>query len=289
MNAQWRFRRAAPLPKGVKTLVMGIVNCTPDSFSGTGERIPSPRAAADMALAMLASGADIVDFGAESTRPGASPVSAGEEMARLGDAVALTRAETEAPISVDTYHRETARFVLEQGADIINDITALKGLDGAGNGIAELAADEGAHLILTHMLGSPSDMQDRPMYDDVVTEVRESLLHQARLAKENGVDRERIWLDPGFGFGKSFAHNRTLLRSLPVLAATGYPIAVGLSRKRLIADALGLAVHDRMEASLALGVMAAAAGAALVRAHDAKETVRAIGMYDAIWKREMAQ
>ncbi len=287
-NAEWRFRRAKPIPRGGKTLIMGIVNLTPESFSGGGPA-PEPREAAERALAMLAAGADIIDFGAESSRPWAEPVDAAEEIRRLGDAVALLRAGTGAPISVDTYHAGTAARALGQGADIVNDITALRGgWDGAGDNVgpmAELAAREGAHVILMHMPAPPASMQDAPRYADAAAEVGDFLARRARAAERAGIPAENIWLDPGFGFGKTFAHNREILLRLGEFAALGYPLAVGLSRKRLIADALGLPPGERLEASLALAVMAALGGADLVRVHDVEAAARAVGMVDAIRRR----
>ena len=282
----WQFHRARPLPVGSKTLIMGIVNLTPDSFSGGGKPALTPDGAALAALRMLETGADIVDFGAESTRPGATVVTPVEEMERLGDVVARVRARTDAPLSVDTYHPETAAYVLDQGADFINDVSAL---DGGWNGekagdcpMAAVAAERGAHLLLTHSPGPPATMQNQPEYGDVVGEVMRFLSERAALAERAGVDRARIWIDPGFGFGKTFAHNRELLLRLCELRALGYPLAVGLSRKRMIADALGLPPGERLEASLALAVIASLNGAAVVRVHDVKETARALGMADAI-------
>lgn len=287
-SGTWEFPRAKPLAKHAKTLVMGIVNLTPDSFSGGGAPPPSPREASDRALALIDAGADIVDFGAESTRPGAAVLTAEEEINRLGDVVALTRSRSDVPISVDTYHTESTRLVLDQGADILNDVSALRlGWDGeAGRRdnveLAALIASHGAHIILTHMPASPAAMQASPRYDDVCREVGDFLLDRAAFAEKMSIKRDRIWLDPGFGFGKTFAHNRTLLLDLDRLSAGGYAVAVGLSRKRMINDALGLPVDQRTEASIALAVMATMKGAALIRVHDVKETVRAIGMVDAI-------
>ena len=281
----WRFRRARPIPKGAKTLVMGIVNLTPDSFSGRNS-VPSPEQGAELALSLLASGADIVDIGAESSRPGAATLGAEEEMSRLGDVVARVRARTDAPISVDTYHRETAARVLEQGADIINDITALRGgwgrADRHNTEMAALVAAEGAHVVLMHMPAAPGAMQDSPEYHDVVAVVREFLQERIELAERAGIPGDRIWLDPGFGFGKDFRHNRELLLRLTAFAEMGFPVAVGLSRKRMIADALGLPPEERLEASLALAVIASLTGADMVRVHDVRETARAVAMADAV-------
>lgn len=267
---------------------MGIVNLTPDSFSGGGEPPPTPSAASDKALELVNAGADIIDFGAESTRPGATILTAREEIRRLGDAVAMTRKRSDVPLSVDTYHTDTARRVLEQGADIINDVSALRpGWDGESgrhdnHDLAALIASYGAHVVLTHMPAPPDRMQTSPRYDDVCREVADFLLARAAFAEKAGIKHERIWLDPGFGFGKTFAHNRDLLVHLDSLCALGYPVAAGLSRKRMIKDALDLPVDQRMEASLALAVVAAMNGAVLIRVHDVKETARALGMVDAL-------
>lgn len=273
------FPRAKPIRLGDRTLVMGIVNMTPDSFSGRNAA-GTASSAVDMAVDMIARGADMVDIGAESSRPGAKSLTWKEETDRLGDAVALLRKKTDAPISVDTYHPETARHVLEQGADIVNDIAAL-----GGDGMAHIAAKAGAAVVLMHMKGTPGMMQNAPSYDgDVVDEVRAFLMERADAALGAGIPRERIWLDPGFGFGKNFTHNRELLRRLGEIADTGYPALAGMSRKRMIADALGadFDAEKRLEASLALAVLASERGADIVRVHDVRETVRAVRMADAI-------
>lgn len=281
----WHFRRARPIRRRAKTLIMGIVNLTPDSFSGRNSA-PDAKEGAELAFSLLEAGADIIDIGAESSRPGAAILTAEEEIARLGDVVARIREGTEAPISVDTYHPKTAEHVLDQGADMINDITALRGgWDRAARHdteMARLAARENAHVVLMHMPEAPDTMQNAPEYHDVVSAVREFLLERAELAERAGVSRQNIWLDPGFGFGKNFRHNRELLMRLTVFSEAGYPVAVGLSRKRMIQDALGLPVEERLEASLALAVIASLTGADMVRAHDVKETARAVGMADAV-------
>lgn len=281
----WHFRRARPIRRGAKTLIMGIVNLTPDSFSGRNS-VPTAEAGAALALSLLDAGADVIDFGAESSRPGAATLTAEEEMNRLGDVVARVRAHSTAPLSVDTYHPETAARVLEQGADIINDITALRGgwdrADRHNTEMAKLIAREKAHVILMHMPEPPGTMQESPEYHDVVSVVHEFLLEQAELGERAGIPRDNIWLDPGFGFGKNFRHNQELLMRLVVFSESGFPVAVGLSRKRMIQDALGLPVEERLEASLALAVIASLTGADMVRVHDVKETARAIGMADAM-------
>lgn len=284
----WRFPHAKPITKNTKTLIMGIVNLTPDSFSGGGAALLTPQDAANRALDLVAAGADVIDFGAESTRPGAATLTAAEELARLDDVVALVRARTDVPLSVDTYHTETVAEVLRQGADIVNDVSALRrGWDGdAGrldNGeTAELVRRHDAHVILMHMPAAPGDMQSAPHYRDVFREVTDFLLARAAYAEQAGIPRERIWLDPGFGFGKTFHHNRELLLRLDEMAAVGYPLAAGLSRKRMIHDALGLPVDERRAASLALAVTAAWKNAAMIRVHDVLDTARAVGMVDAL-------
>ncbi len=281
----WRFRRADPIRRGVKTLIMGIVNLTPDSFSGRNA-VPDPAAAAALALDMIRNGADMIDIGAESSRPGAETITAEEETSRLGDVVARVRAETGVPISVDTYHPETAAAVLDQGADIINDITALRTgwgrADRHNTVMAKLAADTDAHVVLMHMPAAPGAMQNDPEYRDVTAEVKEFLQERVELAERVGITRERIWLDPGFGFGKNFHHNRELLIRLGEFQDMGYPVLVGLSRKRMIGDALDLPPEERLEGSLALAVIASLTGADAVRVHDVKETARAVAMADAI-------
>ncbi len=284
----WYFPHAKPIRKSNKTLIMGIVNLTPDSFSGQGAQLPTPEEACDLALRLLAAGADIIDLGAESSRPGATLISAEEEITRLGDTVKRIRAQSDAPISIDTYHTDTIEYVLNQGADIINDISALRlGWEGTAattdnTRAAELIKKHSAHIILMHMPAAPGSMQNAPHYEDVCREVTEFLLARAAAAEAFGIARENIWLDPGYGFGKTFAHNRELLLRQAEFAGYGYPLAVGLSRKRMIADALGLAVGERMEASLTLAVLAAFNKAALIRVHDVRETARAVGMVDAL-------
>lgn len=279
------FRRARSISVGWRTLVMGIVNMTPDSFSGRNAARETD-GAVEMALGMLAAGADMVDIGAESSRPGSLPLDWKRETDRLGDAVARLRIRTDAPISVDTYHPETAAYVLDQGADIINDITALRGgwdeSGSAGDRMCEVVAREGAVAVLMHMKGSPGLMQENPTYVDVVREVGEHLSDRAECARQGGVGVERIWLDPGFGFGKDFGHNRDLLLALDRLVALGYPLLVGMSRKRMIGEALGLPPEERLEGSLALAVMAVMKGASIVRVHDVPESVRAVRMADAV-------
>ncbi|MDR3211552.1 MAG: dihydropteroate synthase [Planctomycetota bacterium] len=267
---------------------MGIVNLTPDSFSDGRGVVKSTAWASRRALSLLAAGADFIDFGAESTRPGAQAIAPDQEIERLGEVVKRVRSRTDAPLSVDTYHAATAAYVLDQGADMINDVTALRqdwegeaGTGGDGE-MARLVARHKAHVVLMHMPASPARMQEHPVYQDVCRQVWDFLRAAATYAEGEGIPRERIWLDPGFGFGKNFTHNRDLLAGLPGLARLGYPVLAGLSRKRLIQDALSLGVGERREASLTLAVLAAERGARCVRVHDVQATARAVGMLDAL-------
>lgn len=279
---RWEFPHAAPIPKRSQPLTMGIVNMTPDSFSGRNAA-PAVRDAVALALRMVADGADMIDIGAESSRPGARILDAAEESARLGEVVAQLRAETSVPISVDTYHPETALMVLGQGADIINDIAALRcGWEKTDcPDMAAVIADFGAHAVLMHSPAPPPLMQENTAYSDIVAEVNEFLLERAAFAERHGIGRERIWLDPGFGFGKDFSGNRDLLMNLPIFRDSGYPVLVGLSRKRMIADILNLPPEDRLEGSLALAVIATLNGANIVRTHDVLATSRAVSVASA--------
>lgn len=272
-----RARFAVPQERGA-ALVMGILNCTPDSFSD-GEQA-TVRARVEKGLRLVAEGADILDLGGESTRPGAEPVGADEELARVIPVIEGLRRECATPISIDTAKARVARAALLAGADIINDITALR---GEGD-MAGTAAEFGAPLILMHMQGTPRDMQHDPQYANVVAEVGEFLRGRAEYAVSRGVRREDIILDPGFGFGKNLAHNARLFLGLEELAGLGYPLLVGVSRKSMIGQALGLPVQERLEGGLALAVMAAERGAAILRVHDVKETARALHMRRALYE-----
>ena len=256
---------------------MGILNVTPDSFYG-GSRHPDPAKAVADGVAMAASGASIIDVGGESTRPGAQPITEEEELARVLPVVRDLRREVALPISIDTYKANIARAALEAGADIVNDISALR-FDPA---MASLIAEEKVPLVLMHMRGTPQTMQAEPHYDDVVREVRDFLAAQMYEAMDAGVAPEAIILDPGIGFGKTIGHNLQLLRGLPVLAALGQPLLVGVSRKAFIGKILGLEPAERLEGSLAAAVAAGLSGANIVRVHDVAETCKAVRVADAI-------
>ncbi|HEY5290227.1 MAG TPA: dihydropteroate synthase [Caulobacteraceae bacterium] len=257
---------------------MGILNLTPDSFSDGGALISS-EAAAERAVAMTAEGADWLDVGGESTRPGASPVTEAEELARVIPAIEAIRARCPTPISVDTMKAAVAQAAMAAGATLWNDVAALRAPRSL-----ETAASLGCGVVLMHMRGEPATMQDDPRYDDVVAEVMAFLEDRARAATDAGVAKERIWLDPGLGFGKTVAHNLALLRSLPELAALGYPVVVGSSRKGMIRtlDPSAKSAMDRLGGSLAIALAAARTGAGMVRVHDVRETVQAFRVDAAI-------
>jgi dihydropteroate synthase len=261
--------------------VMGIVNVTPDSFSDGG-RFLDPERGVEHARRLIAQGADILDIGGESTRPGAAPVSAAEEAARVIPLIEAIRAVSDIPISIDTMKPAVARAAVKAGATIWNDVAALRFSPDA----PEIAAELGCEVVLMHMLGQPGTMQDEPRYADVVAEVEAFLLARAAVATAAGVAREKIWLDPGIGFGKTLAHNLSLLDALPRFVALGYPVLLGASRKRFIAaiDPSADAATDRLGGSLAAHLAGAAAGVAAVRVHDARETVQALDVWTAISK-----
>jgi dihydropteroate synthase len=256
---------------------MGILNVTPDSFYG-GSRRPDPSKAIADGTAMAANGADIIDVGGESSRPGALPVSEEEELARILPVVRGLRREISVPISVDTYKSAVARAALEAGADIVNDISALR-FDAA---MTSLLASEQVPVVLMHMQGTPRTMQAEPHYGDVTREVRDFLAAQLYEAMDAGIAPELIILDPGIGFGKTIEHNLRLLRGLSALAALGQPLLIGVSRKAFIGKILDLDADQRLEGSLAAAVAAVLAGANIVRVHDVGETCKAVRVADAI-------
>jgi len=260
-----------------RTLIMGVLNVTPDSFFDGGRRAHSTETIAD-GVAMTAGGADIVDIGGESTRPGARPISEEEELARVLPVVRGLRREVGVPISIDTYKSAVARAALDAGADIVNDISSMR-FDGA---MVSLVAAQKVPVVLMHMQGTPQTMQTEPRYADVTRDVRDFLAAQLYEAVDAGVAPEAIILDPGIGFGKTLDHNLQLLRSLPALAALGQPLLVGASRKAFIGKVLNLEAGDRLEGSLAAAVAAVLAGANIVRVHDVVETSRAVRVADAI-------
>lgn len=272
------------LELGLKPLIMGIVNVTPDSFFGESRR-PDPIQAAERALALAGEGADILDFGAESTRPGSEPVSPEEEAQRLIPAIREFRKRSKALLSVDTRRADVARAALDEGADMINDIGAL----GAA-GMADAVARSGAAVVLMHMRGDPATMQSDPVYGDCAAEVRDFLLDAARRALDAGISSSSIILDPGIGFGKLLAHNLDLLRRLYLLTDCGYPVLVGLSRKRFIGEITGQSTEGRLAGSLGAACAAWVQGADIFRVHDVAATRDALGVFTAArQKREEGQ
>lgn len=257
---------------------MGILNVTPDSFSDGGAYLERERAVAH-ARAMVAEGADIIDVGGESTRPGAKSVSAAQEIDRVVPVIESLSREVQVPISVDTSRPEVMRAAVKAGAGFINDVRGLRD-PGA---LKEAAALE-RPVCLMHMRGEPGTMQDDPEYDDVVVDVRDFLNERVEAAVAMGISRERIVIDPGFGFGKTMAHNLELLRRLRELSALG-PVLVGLSRKSMIGKLLGLPVEHRQHASVALALLAAQNGAQVLRVHDVAATVQAVRTWEAVYPR----
>ena len=259
--------------------VMGVVNVTDDSFSDGGLFLDRDRAVAH-GLALAAGGAAIVDVGGESTRPGGEPVSAEDEIARVVPVIEALARRFSVPLSVDTTKSEVARAALDAGAAIVNDVTALRG----DPEIAALCADRGCELVLMHMLGSPRTMQDDPTYDDVVDDIKAFLAGRIEFAISEGIGEERIWVDPGIGFGKTPAQNFELVRRLDVLTALGRPVVIGFSRKSSLGRLLGdpEATTGPLAASLAAAVTAYERGATILRVHDVREHVEALRVASAV-------
>ena len=258
--------------------ICGIVNVTPDSFSDGG-RFLDPAAAVSHALRLVEEGADMLDFGAESTRPGASPVLASEQIARVVPFIEAVAAATNVPISIDTSDPEVMRAAVAAGAGFVNDVRALR-RDGALDAAAELDVV----VCLMHMQGEPSDMQESPNYDDVVGDVHRFLSDRVFACQLAGIDKKRIVVDPGFGFGKTLEHNLQLLRELARFAEIA-PVLAGLSRKSMLATLTGRdKAEDRVFASVAAAMLAVQGGAAIVRVHDVAATRDALLVCDAVGK-----
>lgn len=271
----WAIRDRV-LSTGGRTLIMGVVNVTPDSFSDGGRFLGAERAI-EHGLRLYGDGADLVDVGGESTRPGAEPVSAAEEIRRVVPVIAGL-AKAGVPVSVDTSKPEVAAAALEGGALAVNDITAL-----GDPAMAPLVAAAGCGVVLMHMQGTPQNMQEDPTYVDVAAEVSDFLTKRARLAEEAGVERRHICIDPGIGFGKAQNHNLELLARLDLLVATGYPVLVGTSRKSFLGRILDEPdPTERDVATAATVAIAVTRGAALVRVHNVEMTRQAVLIADAI-------
>jgi dihydropteroate synthase len=258
---------------------MGIVNVTPNSFSDGG-RYLDPGSAVDHGLRLREEGADLVDVGGESTRPGAEAVAVEEELRRVIPVVERLAREG-VPVSVDTMKPEVMRAAIDAGCAVVNDVNAFR-----APGALEAVARAEVNVIAMHMQGTPATMQKEPHYDDVVAEVGGYLRERARALEAAGVAPERIALDPGFGFGKTLAHNVALFRALPVLVEMGYPIVAGVSRKRMVGEITGRPLEDRVAGSVAAALLAVQNGASLVRVHDVKETVDAIKIWMQLGKRQ---
>jgi dihydropteroate synthase len=255
---------------------MGVVNVTPDSFSDGGRFLDSEAAIAH-ALELVQQGADILDIGGESTRPGAEPVSGEQEIARVGPVIAgLAGAVGETRISIDTSKLAVAELALREGASIVNDVSAFR----ADPQLAGLVADTGAECCLMHMLGEPRTMQQNPVYEDVVDEVKAFLEQRLRFAVAEGIAEEKIMLDPGIGFGKTAEQNWVVMRRLEELSELGQPMLVGTSRKSFIGKALDLPVGERAEGTAATVTAAILRGADVVRVHDVREMTRVVQIAD---------
>lgn len=260
-----------------RPVVMGILNVTPDSFSDGGQYVNRHRAI-EHGLALARAGADIIDVGGESTRPGAAEVPAAEEISRVCTVLSALALDLDVPLSVDTRHAAVAREALSAGATIINDVSGFRDPE-----MVELAASTEAGVVIMHMLGEPGTMQDSPVYGDVVAEVRDYLAGQAALLEGAGVARSRIAVDPGIGFGKTSNHNLELLRRLPEIASLGYPVLIGVSRKRFIGELTGEALPlHRKTGSISAGLWSMSHGANILRVHDVKQTREAVRVWEAI-------
>jgi dihydropteroate synthase len=256
--------------------LMGVVNVTPDSFSDGGLYL-DPEAAIARGRVLAAAGADVLDVGGESTRPGAEPVGEAEELQRV---VPVIRglSDLDCDISVDTSKTAVAAAALDAGATIVNDVTALR----ADPEMAGLCAERGCTVVLMHMLGEPRTMQEEPRYEDVVEEVKAFLVARLDVASAAGIDAERVWLDPGVGFGKTAAHNLELLRRLGELREIGRPLVVGTSRKSFIGRLDGSPAGERLGGTIASSVLAAAEGAEVLRVHDVAEMSQALAVATAV-------
>ena len=277
-DAVWRCRDHA-FPLGARTFLMGIVNVTPDSFSDGGKLVTSADAVSH-GLRLVADGADILDVGGESTRPGAAPVSVDEELSRVLPVVAGLReaAPTEVAVSVDTRRPEVARAAVRAGAAIVNDVSA-----AADPAMFEVVRATGAGLVMMHMLGEPKTMQDDPRYDDVVTEVRGFLAARVGAAVAVGVGRDHLCVDPGIGFGKNLDHNLALLRDIASFAQLRVPVLVGASRKRFIGQLTGVDdPAERVDGTAGAVAWCAAHEVDVVRVHDVLEMARVVRVVDAI-------
>lgn len=272
--------RAGPyvLDCRARTLVMGIVNVTPDSFSDGG-RFFDPEVAVSRGIEMVRDGADIVDVGGESTRPGSDPVSVEDEQARVLPVIKRLAAEVEVPISVDTRKHEVAEAAVDVGATIVNDVTG-----GSDPDMFRVVRERDVGMVLMHMKGKPKTMQESPRYDDVVREVHDYLDSRVLAAIDAGVVWDRLCIDPGLGFGKTTDHSLRLMKETETLLDLGRPVLVGPSRKSFVGDVLGTEIGERVEGTAGAVAYMVAMGAHIVRVHDVKEMTRVVHVVDAILK-----
>lgn len=261
-----------------RTLVMGIVNVTPDSFSDGG-RFFDPEVAVSRAIEMAHDGADIIDIGGESTRPGSDPVSVEDEQQRVAPVIKRLAAELDVPISVDTRKHEVAEAAVDVGATIVNDVTAGSDLD-----MFQLVRETGVGMVLMHMKGEPKTMQESPRYDDVVREVHDYLDSRMKAAVDAGIEWDRLCIDPGLGFGKTTDHSLRLMKETEALLDLGRPVLVGPSRKSFVGDVLRTEIGERLEGTAGAVAYMVAKGAHIVRVHDVKEMTRVVRVVDAVLK-----
>jgi dihydropteroate synthase len=279
---EWHLRDRV-LSIGSRPLVMGIVNVTPDSFSDGG-KYATVEAGVRHGLELIEQGADLLDIGGESTRPGAVPVILEEELARVVPVVRALATQTQLPLSVDTSKAEVARQCLEAGAHIVNDVTALTG-DPA---MAEVVRSNGAGVVLMHMQGTPATMQVNPRYEEVVADVRRFLANRVEAVHSQGIPHEKIVVDPGIGFGKAREHNLSLLARLEEFQVLGRPVCLGVSRKGFLGKVLDRPVEDRLAGALAAVCFAMSRKAVqVVRVHDVRETKDAVTVFDVIGTRAL--
>jgi dihydropteroate synthase len=282
LPATWRCGRFLfDFSKRQRPLVMGILNATPDSFSDGG-KFRTPSDAIAQAKRMIANGADIIDIGGESTRPGAEPVSLQEELERVLPVIDALK-DCGVALSIDTYKAETMRQALRAGVDCVNDIWALR-QEGAVDAILEsdLDKDKQCGIVLMHMQRDPQTMQFDPEYQDVIAEVMTFLQGRASLLEDKGVANNRIAIDPGFGFGKSLEHNLKMLADFDQFSQLGYPVLAGISRKSMLGKLTGRDTNERVAPSVAAAILAADRGARIIRVHDVQETVDSLKLWEAI-------
>jgi dihydropteroate synthase len=262
-----------------RTHLMGILNVTPDSFSDGGKFFQLEDAV-KQGIGMAEEGADIIDVGGESTRPGSDPITIEEELSRVIPVIEALSKQVDIPISIDTYKSEVAKKALDAGAEMINDISALR-FDPK---MKEVAAEYQIPIVLMHIKGTPKNMQENPYYDDVITEITQYLKESSEIAEKGRIDREKIIIDPGIGFGKRLEDNLNILKNLRKFSILDCPILVGPSRKSFIGKILDLPVEERLEGSLAALAVSIMSGANMVRVHDVKESKRIACLVDAILK-----